>query len=520
MSRLTTVILATVAAAASLVASRHGPLLSPDSITYLASADHVHHGMGLTDFTGEPMAVFGPVYPLLLAPGGASLGWVRVIGAAAAGIAVALFHVLARRRVRPLVAAIATAVVALGATSIAVSATVWSETVYVAISLGMLVVLTGGACTVRRCVAAGALAGLGFLTRYAGAGLVLTGALAVAVASVDQALGAATVLRERLRRTGAFVVAAGVVVAPWVVRNLAETGNALGPRFSGGAPDSLGVLLRRPVVALGMVVTGNRTESGLVVAAGRLVIAAVIVAAVVLAVRAVRRRQLPAVLDTGVVGLAFTCIGVPVIARALTANDIEQRVMSPTFTPVVLLAAIATEVALRRRHAGPTPSDRPGSAAIAWGAVAIAVLLVAGSVWRGAVAVADFPDRLWASSANRSSYSAALHDAIDALPADVHLLTNNPQRTWWQNRREPTLFAFTRPRAGNSHYPIPADELLALACDGPTVLAWFPGLVNAGDGPEERRPDLLAVVTLTETLDVAGGVLYAVEPVDPGACPA
>ena len=52
-----------LAAALVLIATRHDPLLSPDSITYLSAADHVRAGHGLTDFTGKPLAVFGPVYP-------------------------------------------------------------------------------------------------------------------------------------------------------------------------------------------------------------------------------------------------------------------------------------------------------------------------------------------------------------------------------------------------------------------------------------------------------------------------
>ena len=56
-----------MAAVLVAIATRHDPLLSPDSITYLSVADHVRAGHGLTDFTGKPMAVFGPVYPLLLA---------------------------------------------------------------------------------------------------------------------------------------------------------------------------------------------------------------------------------------------------------------------------------------------------------------------------------------------------------------------------------------------------------------------------------------------------------------------
>jgi len=509
------VALALGAGAIALVASRSGPMLSPDSITYLATADHLRRGLGFTDFTGEAMAVFGPVYPLVLAPGGASLGWVRATGALGAAAVTILFAVLARRRTAAAVALGATAVVAASAATVSVASTAWSETVYTAIGLAMVLVLTGerggvgATASWRRAAAGGVLAGLGFLTRYAGAGLVLTGLAVVLLAAGagDARRGPAWTVRAR--SAAAFLATAAVTVSPWVVRNLAVTGEALGPRFSGGTSDGLGTLLSRPAAALGRVVTGRSDDRFPVVPLGWLVVATVGAALLVVLVQVVRRRP-PRAIDVAAVSLAATCIVVPVIARAVTANDIEQRVMSPTFTALVLLGVIAVDSARAARDTRRAWCRRA--------AAVVAVPLALASVGRGVVVAAEFPDTLWTSSASRSVYSPELHDEIDALPAGVHLLTNNPQRVWWQHRREPTLFAFTRPRAGNSHYPIPADEVLALACDGRTVLAWFDGLLNAGDGPQERRPDLSEVVHLTASRVVAGGTLYEVEPVDRTRC--
>ena len=92
------------------------------------------------------------------------------------------------------------------------------------------------------------------------------------------------------------------------------------------------------------------------------------------------------------------------------------------------------------------------------------------------------------------------------------VLTNSPQRVWWQTRREPTLFAFTRPRAGNSHYPLNSDEMMRLVCIREAYLAWFDGLANAGKGPHERRPDLTALIDLVVQKSVSGGVLYRLTP--------
>ena len=71
--------LAVIGFALAIVATRHGPRLSPDSITYLSVADHLRHGRGLTDFTGEPFTVFPPVYPVVLSVFGSSLTWARLV---------------------------------------------------------------------------------------------------------------------------------------------------------------------------------------------------------------------------------------------------------------------------------------------------------------------------------------------------------------------------------------------------------------------------------------------------------
>ena len=111
-----------------------------------------------------------------------------------------------------------------------------------------------------------------------------------------------------------------------------------------------------------------------------------------------------------------------------------------------------------------------------------------------------------------------MYDAIDALPADARILTNNPQRVWWFTDRVPTQMGFTRPRPGNSHYPLDAADTLKEACTGHVYLAWFNGLSNSGIGPKERRPDLAALVDLELQTSVPGGQLYLLAPVDPSTC--
>jgi hypothetical protein len=152
------------------------------------------------------------------------------------------------------------------------------------------------------------------------------------------------------------------------------------------------------------------------------------------------------------------------------------------------------------------------------GIAVVGTVLLGWWMYQGAAFAVRFPDLAPAGSGYKPQFSPQLYDAIDALPTDARVLTNNPQRVWWFTDREPTFMGFTVPRAGNSHYPLDARHTVQEACSGRSYLAWFSGLQNAGDGPEERRPDLVALVDLQLEASVPGGQLYRIAPLDPTTC--
>jgi hypothetical protein len=466
-------------------------LLSPDSITYLSAADHVRSGGGLTDFTLKPLTVFGPIFPLLLAPGGRSLVWATIVGATAIAAGSALMWVVLSQRVRPLVAV--AGALALGASQglVRMASVVWSEAPYAAVSLAMLAVLSRRSITTRTAAIGGLLAGAGFLTRYAGVGLIATGAVMVVVAAWQDGDREAAA-----RRIAAFAAGAIAISSIWVIRNLVETGQPLGPRFEGGANEPLGTTVRLALAGTGHIVVGD----GWSATARQRFGVAMVVAIVLVAALAVRGRK-AITLDIGIAAFAMTSFIVPIIARRLTANDIELRVMSPMLIPVVYLAAVACDRLCNARTAAIA-----GTALLGWW------------IYQGAAFAVRFPDLATGGSGYKPQFSPELYDVIDTLPADATILTNNPQRVWWFTDREPTLFAFTRPRPGNSHYPLDADHTLDQACSGHAYLAWFDGLQNAGDGPAERRPDLLELVDLQRVRSVPGGELYLLAPLDATRC--
>ena len=485
-----------------VVATRRAPHLSPDSITYLSAAAHLRSGLALSDFTGEPLTVFPPLYPLMLAPGGTSLLWVRIVGALSVAAATLLMAVALRRRVRPL-AAVAGAV-AFGASQglVRVASAAWSEAPFAAISLGMIVVLGTTTMTPRVAALGGMIAGLGILTRYAGIGLAATGLAMVVVAAVSAQAGHAeagradaghaeaggTRGRAVLRSAVAYAAAVVVVAGGWMIRNVVHTGEAFGPRFEGGAGENVTTLVGRPLRSIGELVVGDHPSDAVARVVGLIAVVSLATAAA-----AYRRRPVHP-LDTGMIVFAATSLVVPVVARALTANDIEYRVMSPMLIPLAYAGTIVVDRLWRRRP------------------VAIAgVALASFSVLHGVLLAAQFPDRARLSTGSRGLHSPALYDVVDDLPTDVTVLTNYPQGLWWQTRREPTLFAFTRPRPGNSHVPLTLDETVEQICARTTYLAWFDDLQNAGEGPAERRPEIVEVVELITEHTVPGGALYRLE---------
>ena len=244
-----------VAGALVLIATRQDPLLSPDSITYLSVADHIRSGHGLTDFTTKPMAVFGPVYPLLLSPGGRSLVWATFIGVASIAIGSVLMGMLLHRRARPAIAL--AGALAFGASQgfVRMASVVWSESPYAAIALATLLVLSRTPLTTRIAAIGGVLAGVGFLTRYAGVGLIASGAVMVAAS-----LWPADQRGDWLKRSAAFAGGAIGISSIWVIRNLIQTGQPLGPRFSGGAAEPLSRTIRLALIgqATSSSATGGR----------------------------------------------------------------------------------------------------------------------------------------------------------------------------------------------------------------------------------------------------------------------
>jgi hypothetical protein len=495
-----TAVVGVAAAVLVLVATRHQPALSNDSITYLSTATNLRRLDGFVDFSGDPMTVFGPLLPLVLMPGARALWWARIIGAGAlAGCAVGMIALL-RHRVGWLLSLVGAAALVGSALAIRVAATVWTEVPYMAIALAAMVVATRPRPSLRVAVAAGALAGAGVLTRYGGVALVAVAALAVGLSAAPD--GARVVAR----RVAATCATTAVSIGVWVARNLFVSGTALGPRFEGGMAESLATTFDLAFAGAGTSIAGDtatfdarRTWGVIIVVA---LAAFTIVAVARLVVRSSSERWRRSLVTDVVVGsFGLSAFLIPVWTRTFSANDIEARVMSPVLLATVYIVVVTVSY-------------------VPWNPATFTLGAVAMTIWCGigVNAARTFPERVDSSLTARDEASAALLDAVDRLPDDAVVLSNSPQRVWWHTDRDPVQLAFIRERPGNSHQPLDIDDTLAAACTGEARLAWFTTLRNAGGGPEERRPDLADVVRLEPAVVVDDGVLYELVPIDPARC--
>jgi hypothetical protein len=282
----------------------------------------------------------------------------------------------------------------------------------------------------------------------------------------------------------------------WVIRNLIESGQALGPRFEGGTAEHLSQTIRLALIGTGHIVAGDSWSESAKARIG----AAILIALVLLTALALQNRRHLA-LDLGIAAFAATSFVVPIIARRVTANDIDFRVMSPMLIPVIYFVIVVFDRLCTKRT-----TAIAGMALLGWW------------MYQGVAFAARFPDLAPGGAGYKPQFAPQLYDVIDALPADARILTNNPQRVWWFTNREPTLMGFTTPRPGNSHYPLDAGHTVLEACSGHAYLAWFDSLQNAGATPAQRRPDLAALVDLQLAAAVPGGDLYRLVPVDASAC--
>jgi len=463
---------AIVAALLVAIATRHGSAVSPDSATYVAGARNLAAGNGYTDFQLMPITDWPPGLSLTLLvlhwTGIGALSAARWLNIAALAAVVLLSFALGRRYLSRGWLALAAAMVAgFAPAMLGVFSFIWSEPVFCAITLAVLLILEPIARNPRASwwliAAAGLLAGAGFAYRYAGMTLVVVAVIGVAVGAWGS--GARRVGGRSAGALGASLVLPAVVVG----RNLTH-GSLTGQRLP--STETLhGVLVSSEHVLVGWLLAGHHPGRAL----GTVLVLALIAATglgVVLRVRQLGVRsgaaRALAPLAAFVVGYALYIF---VTEFATSIDPPDDRICSPVLAPAAILIMIGIDALLDRC---PPRSAR---------AITAATALVLG-VWIAAMLVV--------SAANARTYGrdgvrfaadgytivmwtdSAFMGAVRTLPAGSVLYSNQPGGVYLATGRQPITYA-GQPTAAP---PIPeaqqATTLIAqiAAARGPVYVVW------------------------------------------------
>jgi hypothetical protein len=416
----------------TILATGHGPGVSPDSVVYLSGARNLAGGRGYDSYALQPITEypFGLSATLGL---GAKVGidpgdGARWLNALAFGALVALTFVLARRHLRHLWLAVGAAVaVAWAAPLMGVFSEAWSEPVFCVLAVALVLVLEQLLADREHAlgwlVAAALLASVGFTFRYAGLALLALPVLVIGVATRRDGW------RVAVARTLTYLALAAVLPA-WVIsRNLADGSAVFGPRASsietlGGVAHSLLVTVRSWTLA------GEDVSSALgwVVLVGAVAVVALGVAA---AWPDDRRPAAPGAISlVPLVALVGGYVAYLVVSELVTnINAIDTRLLSPVYAPAVVLFLLAVDPLV----AGSGRGNQRWLAACF--AVMVGVWLVASLAESAARVHQDaeegqgFASPSWVDSSFVAAYRR--------LPRDARVYSNYADGLYWATGRQP-----------------------------------------------------------------------------------
>jgi hypothetical protein len=482
--------LALIAGVATWIATRHGPGLSPDSVTYLSTARNLAAGHGDLDLTGQANTTFAPGYPAVLAAGkviGLSLTTAaRLVNAGSfVAIVVLSWRLLRRHVTSPRLVLMATAAVAVSPAVLNVADQAWSEPLFCVVLLAFVLVLedvmAAHPASPRLVAAAGLIAGVGFLVRYAASALIITGIVILLVSRRPVRW------TTRWSQVGVFLLGAVPLPALWMLRNAASgSPYLLGPRVAvTSSPWNLLVLFLGGIKELLVPTTATALWAVVV-----LPIAVVVTVGAVTATRARARHQ--ALVGTRSIAPLFGFIAVygafVLIAGKVSGASIDVRTIMPIYLPLLVVGAWLVAEACQRvpRLARLWGHPRVGFA------VAGACLLFYGG-W--------FLQVSWADGSVARGYAAAsvvrspLAAVVRRLPTGALVVTNAPWALYYASGHQPIVPAPGPLVPAASLVPATPDVLTDASCAHPVYVAWFGGSPPHATPGSSPRPAGVRLLT-------------------------
>ena len=207
----------------------YGPVLGWDGINFIMVARNLLAGDGFADLYHEPMVLWPPLYPAMLAGGGLfgidSYSLAGPLNAVIFGLTVLVAGWWLRRELRSrLLWLWGCFSIALALPLVDMASQIMSETafiLFITLSLTQLDahLKNGSRASLIWAAAFGALA---CLTRYMGASLIL--------AAIPMLLAARVALPEKMKRVAIYALIAAAPVCLWMVRNFLALGSTTGSR--------------------------------------------------------------------------------------------------------------------------------------------------------------------------------------------------------------------------------------------------------------------------------------------------
>ena len=464
--------LAMVAAVGTFLATRHGPALSADSVTYLSVARNILSGQGYTDFTGQAVTTFAPGFPVLLAAGhwtGLSLlTTARLLNGASFMCVVALTWVVLHRHTRsPAILWGATAFIAVSQAMLNVADHAWSEPLFCVLILLFTLVLED-AVTRRRegatlNVGAGLVVGCAFLVRYAAVILIVVGI--VVLVTLFRRCG----IRVLMSRVGVFLVSASILPAIWILRNAGSGAPyLLGPRLS--SPTSIGTLTRlftTSYASLFLPDFSTRSVILLILSTTPLLLGLAVLFRTDNRRRGCGRTLLPTA--------TFVCLYpiFVVVSGKLSGSSIDTRLVAPMFpSAVIIIAVLLDEVIVGAPERKRASGSRSIQSVIRFGLLGVGSIVLIASVVLFVEKIDDdgATAHAYASPSFARSELAAF---VRALRPGSMVATNRPWALYVGTGRQPIVPSPAPLYPSASLVPTTVDMLTDQACSRRVYLAWF-----------------------------------------------
>lgn len=334
----------------------YGVGLVQDSIAYLSVARSLASGAGLVDYTGAPLTLWPPLFPILVAVPGV-LG---VDAAAAAGlvnaVAVGALVLAAgwwlRGRYGSILLAVWGALAVMLASPIANVGT-WavSEPVYILLMALTLTQVVRFLDSGRRqaLVWAAAFTALACLTRYSGVAIVITVALLLLCRRESWP--------DKVRDIALYAAIAALPVGIWMARNFLIAGVFSGYRTASATPLSQNITDMLHILAPWALPAGGWLEGNAFLAPLGLLALAPVAAAGILAIRQYRESgRISAALLAPAAFVLIYIMFFMATGSVTQLGTIDNRYMSPIYVPLIFTVASVAAWPLRRQYVASRPA--------------------------------------------------------------------------------------------------------------------------------------------------------------------